>query len=265
MSARFSIEEVKQRLFNVHGDVVSLDEKTYKNTNTKCRFIDKDYGEFWNIPRHVIGRSQSHPKRRIQKIIKTKTMPVEEIKKRLFQVHGNIVSVDELTYKNTDTKCRFIDKEYGEWWAKPNHIICRKQSHPKRKIEKEKQTFLKHYGVDNPLKNKEIALKAARNSNNVYVLNHWKDNREIICQASYEKKVVESFNKNKENYEKNIPFTMPNGRVYFVDFYLPDRDLYIEVKGYKRPKNMAKWEWFHEMHPNSELWDKNRLKKLGIL
>lgn len=30
--------------------------------------------------------------------------------------------------------------------------------------------------------------------------------------------------------------------LYFPDFYLPDLDLYIEVKGYKRDKDLCKWK-----------------------
>lgn len=43
---KLTIEEIKQRLKDVHGDMVILDESTYVDTNTKCRFIDKDYGEW---------------------------------------------------------------------------------------------------------------------------------------------------------------------------------------------------------------------------
>lgn len=33
-------------------------------------------------------------------------------------------------------------------------------------------------------------------------------------------------------------------RTYFPDFYLPDKDIYIEVKGYKTEKDAYKWAWF---------------------
>jgi len=31
-------------------------------------------------------------------------------------------------------------------------------------------------------------------------------------------------------------------RIYYPDFYLPDFDLYIEVKGYERPRDLEKWK-----------------------
>ena len=31
-------------------------------------------------------------------------------------------------------------------------------------------------------------------------------------------------------------------RIYYPDFYLPEFDIYIEVKGYERPRDLVKWE-----------------------
>ena len=62
-----------------------------------------------------------------------------------------------------------------------------------------------------------------------------------------------------------MPFTMTSGKVYICDCYLPERDLYIEIKGYFRKDAKEKWDWFHKEYPNSELWDKKKLKELGIL
>ena len=58
---------------------------------------------------------------------------------------------------------------------------------------------------------------------------------------------------------------MPNNKLYIMDAFLPDENLYIEIKGYKREKSMKKWDWFHKEYPNSELWDKSKLKEMNIL
>ena len=58
---------------------------------------------------------------------------------------------------------------------------------------------------------------------------------------------------------------MPDGRTYTPDFYLPDLDKYIEIKGYFWGDAQEKWDWFHKEHKNSELWNKNKLKELKIL
>lgn len=35
-------------------------------------------------------------------------------------------------------------------------------------------------------------------------------------------------------------------RTYYPDFYLPEKDIYVEVKGYKTERDSAKWEQFPE-------------------
>ena len=58
-----------------------------------------------------------------------------------------------------------------------------------------------------------------------------------------------------------------NGKIktYRPDCYLPDEDLWIEIKGYFREIGKVKWSWFHNQHPNSELWNEEKLKELGVL
>jgi hypothetical protein len=58
---------------------------------------------------------------------------------------------------------------------------------------------------------------------------------------------------------------MPDGRFYYVDAYLPVKNLYVEIKGFFMNDAEEKWEWFHKEYPNSELWDKSKLVQLGII
>lgn len=44
--------------------------------------------------------------------------------------------------------------------------------------------------------------------------------------------------------ETPFPYVWDGNRSYFPDFYLPDLNLYIEVKGYKTDRDKAKWEYF---------------------
>jgi len=78
--------------------------------------------------------------------------------------------------------------------------------------------------------------------------------------------VVEYFNKNKIDYNWHAQsFVMDDGRIYNPDCYLPDLDLWIEIKGYFWDDAEKKWDWFHKNYPNSELWNEKKLKELGIL
>ena len=58
---------------------------------------------------------------------------------------------------------------------------------------------------------------------------------------------------------------MPNGKTYRPDLYLADSNLWIEIKGYMREGSKIKWEWFHSICPNSELWNKKFLKSMKII
>ena len=71
MSRKLSIEEVREKIKKIHGDIVVLDETTYTNAVNTCRFLDKEHGEFWNKLIHVVNRKQGHPARRAQKTKET--------------------------------------------------------------------------------------------------------------------------------------------------------------------------------------------------
>jgi hypothetical protein len=47
-----------------------------------------------------------------------------------------------------------------------------------------------------------------------------------------------------ERCVESFPYTWEGERSYFPDFYLPDRDLYIEIKGYETERDRRKWEAF---------------------
>lgn len=68
--------------------------------------------------------------------------------------------------------------------------------------------------------------------------------------GEWERDVAQFLNRNKIQWTNDVSgFPYPwNGAThqYFPDFHLPDRDLYIEVKGYERERDRAKWTAFPE-------------------
>ena len=52
---------------------------------------------------------------------------------------------------------------------------------------------------------------------------------------------------------------------YRPDLYLIDQDLWVEIKGYWRTDAKHKWDLFIKLRPNSKIWDKNKLKSMGII
>lgn len=67
----------------------------------------------------------------------------------------------------------------------------------------------------------------------------------INFDSSWELYVAIYFDFNKINWirpKQPFPyFWKDNWHLYFPDFYLPDQDLYIEVKGYETDRDVAKW------------------------
>lgn len=149
-------------------------------------------------------------------------------------------------------------------------VVCITQSSIMK--EKSKNTLLKKYGVEYAIQNKEVSLKQAKSLNNSYILYHWKTNEEIVCIGTWEKKVVDFLNINKiEFLWQANNFTTPlitktgKNRTYRPDLYLIKEDKWIEIKGYFRNNAEEKWNWFNKEYPNSELWNKYKLKEMGIL
>jgi len=132
------------------------------------------------------------------------------------------------------------------------------------------QNNIEKYGVPYPAQDPKIALKTAKSQKNCFIEYHWKTGEELVCTASWEKRVVEYLNKNKKNFiwKPGPVDVVVDGkkRKYFIDLYLVDEDKWVEIKGQKRYLGMKKWKYFHRyIHINSELWDKEKLKEMGIL
>lgn len=255
-----SASEISKRIAIKHKNFVSMDETTYINSNLKAKFIDKLGNEWWACPASVLKGYLS------QKLAsKNKTTTLEDLKSKISKIHGDTITIDETTYINTKKKARFIDKEYGEWWSMPITVLTGR-GHKKRGISKKRETCLKLYGYTSVGQVPEFALKAARSNNKSCIKLHWKTGEELICQSGWEPKVVDYLNKNKIEYSwQSRTFTMPNGKTYRPDLFLINENKWIEIKGYFREYSKNKWEWFHKTYPNSELWQKEKLKEIGIL
>jgi len=381
MTKRPTIEEIMDKIKEIHGYTIVIDPNTYIAMAKKARFIDIEYGEWWAKPTRVIHRKQGHKRRGPEKAKRTfmknygvdsplKSDKIKEkvkntclerygtenpaqnesVKNKMHQtcidrfgvphalqnedIRNKVTKTNIEKYgapnplQNEDVKKKkrktnmkkygaptpaqnpeilkkmkqtsterygtdnpskspeIIEKirqtnieKYGvEWTGQVPEFIEKKEKTnmerygvkstlelPETK-EKIKQTCIEKYGVDHPMKNHEIALKAAKATNNSITLHHWKTGKELTCTASYEIKAVKYFNAHKINYEwQPQTFTMPDGRTFRPDCYLPDEETWVEIKGYFRKDAKEKWDWFHNTHPDSELWNEVKLKLLGIL
>lgn len=151
--------------------------------------------------------------------------------------------------------------KYGEFWTRLREELY----HPIHSKEIKKQRSLEKYGVEYPAQSREVYLKTARAANKAHIVTHWKTQEDIICTGLWEKAVVEFFNGLKIDYDWQIPFNMPNKKVYICDMYIKDWDIYIEIKGRFFPVSKEKWDWFHSNHERSALWNGEVLEMIGIM
>jgi hypothetical protein len=317
---RVSVEELKLRL----PEEVELDENTYSGMSSRARFVDRDFGEFWALPKDVC-RGHGHRRRGSLKIAMSKRTPAEAVvaalpdyivldvatyvskheparfvdkefgewwacpkevlrghtlhRKRALQLGQNIklsaadvmarlpghISLDASSYVNTAVKARFVDADYGEWWVTPNQVLFGSH-HPERAKENRKRTCIARYGVEHVTQSREMFVKGQKTKRKTVHIKHWKTGETLVCVGSYEKAVVEWLNKEETEFSWQIPFVLSGGRVYYCDLYLHSEDKYVEIKGWwMQEVSRRKWMEFHSTHPNSELWDRPKLKSMGLI
>lgn len=109
-------------------------------------------------------------------------------------------------------------------------------------------------------------------SNYAKIQKHWQTGEDLVCVASFEAAVVNWLNINKIPFEwQKHTFTTPiktlSGKysTYTPDLYLPDKNLWVEIKGWMRKDADDKWSWFSSRFPNSELWTEEVIKSKGII
>ena len=188
----------------------------------------------------------------------TSTALVPEIRARQRQTCLNKYGVDNpLKSKEIQDKVKHTNLErYGvenPWYDKSI-------------LDKRYETNMRLYGVKHPLQYKPFADKSALAQNAATVKKHWKTGEDITCIASYEARAVDYWNTNRIDFEwQKHTFKMSDGRYYTPDAYLPGLDKWIEIKGYFWGDAEEKWSWFHSSHPNSELWNKDKLQELNLI
>ena len=256
----FDLKTVKRKIFEKHGTTVKIKEETYTKTRNKATFIDSEFGE-WECTAILVLRGHGHHKRADLK----HRISLEEIRSKILKIHGDEITIISCSYEMVAKKALFIDKNFGQFECAVNSIL-HGTSHPLRKVIKSEKTCFERYGVKNASQVPEKSLKSARKLNERFIRNHWKTGKELVCQASWEAKVVDYLNINRIDFIwQHKAFFMPDGQTYRPDFFWVDRNIWIEIKGLIRPKFQTKWDWFKTQFPDAELWDKKKLKEMNIL
>lgn len=239
MSRRFSESTIQSKLDNIFDGTITLKPGTYKGYDYECIFIDADYGEWKAYPQNVF-RGNGHPIRVSKQKGENRRYTEKDIQKMLRESHGDNVSLVG-SYQGMLIPTSF-ENDDGVFIAIPANVIHKKTSNPMS------------VNIEHQIKS------------HLYYVNHWKTKERLICQGSWEEKVVQYMNNFKLDYFwQPKTFTTSFGKRYRPDMYVADWNVWIEIKGLWRSGSKQKWEWFHSVYPNSELWDYKELKALEIL
>ena len=106
---------------------------------------------------------------------------------------------------------------------------CEYASQSENVKDKIKKTLVEKYGVDHPMKNLEIFNRAQKNS---FKKIKYKEG-ELHYQGKYELDFIEYCIKNEIHIENGPTikyFLNSKDRRYFSDFYIPEKNLIVEVK-----------------------------------
>jgi len=160
--------------------------------------------------------------------------------------------------------CKFCDKEYKNSRGLKNHQ-SRCKNNPNRKLQKlsdegrkklaesARKQMTDFYKDENNRKLwSDKMLKAVRDNPDSYSKNNVSGRVKMYeingtkVKGTWELQVAEFLNKNNIKWTNDIKgieyFWDGKERLYFPDFYLPEMNMYIEVKGYERERDHAKWK-----------------------
>lgn len=188
---RTPLSDFIDRSDKIHNCKYDYSNVDYINNKTKVEIVCPLHGSFMQTPeKHLHGRGC--PKC-APNCPDTKETFVEKAR----VVHGDMYDYSKVEYINSSTKVCIIDRQYGEFWQKPNAHL-RGEGHPLRKPEKCYKT---------------------KKANNSFNTSKAEDSAKALLIQKFGEKDV------KVHYSTDLyPFA--------CDFYIESLDLYIELNIY---------------------------------
>jgi hypothetical protein len=106
---------------------------------------------------------------------------LEDVQQKIDDIFGQglITIAPNQTYTGIRDPLKFIDRDYGEWTSAAFNIITNKNTHPKRSIERRKQTNLAKYGHENAFGSDQIKEKIKRINLEKYGVENPMQNKEV--------------------------------------------------------------------------------------
>lgn len=117
------------------------------------------------------------------------------------------------------------------------------------------------------LTNSKLWASGSRNLNSIGICSLYETpyGETVQMRSQWEVKVADYLTSiNEEWFYEPDTLNLGEGIWYIPDFYLPNKDEYVEVKGWKSDASMKKFN-LAKLKYNISLWDEDKLKKMGII
>jgi len=190
----------------------------------------------------------------------------EETKRKMSKTHKGKKQSEEQKRKTSKFhKGKIISKKTRKKMSKLMKGRIISEETKKKMSEARKGTFMSEETKKKKSKiMTKLIIEGKFNIISNYKTGYYKGN---FYRSSWELAVMKFFDENNIvwQYEKKRFFLKKLGKYYVPDFYLPEKDIFVEVKGYiKKPD---KFEIFQDEYPDiqSEMWTGKDLVNLGIL
>jgi len=263
MTKRLTQEEFIKRAKAIHGDFYDYSEVEYRNYDSKIKIICPNHGVFQQSPlNHISGHKCPECSKISRADKKRKKMDV--FIKEANLIHKNKYDYSKVEYKNNGSKVKIICPIHGEFFQRPSDhlsghgcVACAKRLtlhqfiKKSKKIHKNKYDYSKVEYVNNKTKVKIICPEHGE-----FLQTPNSHLKGFGCTLCGRKNAIEKQIKNRtttrsltednlyKTLEKAFSSVFRNFRdpryPFRCDFYIPERDLFIEYNGYYMHGN----EWY---------------------
>ena len=116
---RLSIDDIKQRIIQVHGNKYDLSRLEYVNRRTKVDIICKEHG-LWKSTTEQLFRGQGCPKCGLISQGKNRRLSKEDFIKKCIEVHEGLYDYSRVDYQGMGKKVIILCKEHGDFRQTPS-------------------------------------------------------------------------------------------------------------------------------------------------
>lgn len=245
MPKNFTTQDFIEQAKEVHGDKYDYSKVEYINSITKICIVCPIHGEFWQRPSDHI-----HNKCGCVKCSGLILGNTENFIRKACEVHGNKYDYSKVEYTNNKTKVCIVCPEHGEFWQRPNDHLsgyaCPKCCNNTMltteewvgKVSKIHNNKYDYSKVEYKGAHKKVCIICPEHGEFWQKPNNHNNGAQcpkcvnVLINSKMEDGIRILLDKENIKYERQKTFEwLKNKRKLFLDFYLPEYRVGIEVQG----------------------------------